>query len=534
MQNLSSQILDQNATFRGVPTSTLMRNAGIAAAREIRKKFPRTKKVQIFCGSGGNAGDGFVVAAELLQQKLEVQVFLSKPVRNPDAQFFLKKLPAKVISHFSEKTKIDGDILIDALLGVGATGKLRQPFSTIVAKINQAKKSSSRTSEKTCKIVSLDTPTGNLKPDLIIAFHSSKLTSQDSSNLASRTSSRLTPQTFPKLSSQISVNLRTHSKINPQAHSKVNPRTHSREINSRTHSVEVNPRVHPKVNPRVYSGEIHSKEIVVPIGIPKIAETHFGPGDVKFHFPRRKSESRKGQNGRVVIIGGSVEFVGAPLFAGLGAQTAGVDLVNIFVPAVNFSAARKFCPNFLIQKFSDNAEFLTISAAKEILDFAKKNNATLVVGCGLGRNLETVSAVKFIAKKCQQPLVLDADALLPDLPKFASKKVVLTPHASEFKRLPKNLNATILKKGRTDEIISLDRRSRWNDRGDPILTVGGTGDVLAGLVGGLVARNVEPFEAAGIAAFLLGLTGEKLALKSESITAQMLARKIPQIIRKCY
>ncbi len=234
---------------------------------------------------------------------------------------------------------------------------------------------------------------------------------------------------------------------------------------------------------------------------------------------------------RVVIVGGSANYLGAPLFAGLGALAAGVDLVDVFVPGVNFAAARKFSPNFLIHKFKGNAEFLTIEAAREILAFAREKNAAVVLGPGLGRNPETEKAVSFFAKNCRQPLVLDADALLPNLPKFISTQVVLTPHAAEFQRIPKKLNAVILKKGRVDAIISGERK-RWNDTGNPILTVGGSGDTLAGLVGGLLARQVAAFEAAGIAAFLLGLAGERIALKSESTTPQALAKKIPQIIRE--
>ncbi|MFH1546575.1 MAG: NAD(P)H-hydrate dehydratase [Patescibacteria group bacterium] len=478
---LPTRIVDANAEYRGVPAKILMANAGRAAAREILRKFGKPKKAQIFCGGGGNGGDGFVVAAELLNINPrdfsgEVEVILAVPesqIRSAAARYHFKKITSLTpqltgglterltlaIHKYSPNINFDGDILIDALLGVGAAGKLKSPFDAIVRRLRNARG----------KLVSLDVPTGNLKPDLVVAFHSSK--------------------------------------------------------NSR------NEVACPERAKRI--------EVVVPIGIPKIAETHFGPGDAEFYFPRRAENSRKGKNGRVIVIGGSAEFVGAPLFAATGALASGVDLVDLFVPAVNFAAARKFSPNFLVKKFRGNPEFLTSEAAAEILKFAEKTNAAIVVGCGLGRNSETAEAVRLLARKSRQPLVFDADALLPDLPKFISKKVVLTPHARELERLggnakllAKNLNAVILKKGRVDEIISPDGRVRWNDSGDPILTAGGTGDTLAGVVGGLLARGIEPFEAAGIAAFLIGLAGERLAVKSESITPQMLAKKIPSIIHE--
>ncbi|MFH1375412.1 MAG: NAD(P)H-hydrate dehydratase, partial [Patescibacteria group bacterium] len=355
----------------------------------------------------------------------------------------------------------NGDILVDALLGIGVEGRLKSPFAEIVRRLKKIQLTPQISGGKP-KLVSLDVPTGNLKPQLAIAFHSSKN---------------------------------------------------------------------------------QPNERVVPIGIPRIAETHFGPGDVQVFFPKRKPDSHKGENGRVVIVGGSRDFVGAPIFAAQGALAGGVDLVDLFVPQVNFGTARKSAPNVLVKSFQGDSEKLTPEAVPEILKSAKKNKAAIVLGPGLGRAPQTQQAVLEIAKKTKQPLVLDADALLPSFAKrgwgrFSPKKVVLTPHKGELKRLggdaqklTKKLRAVILQKGKVDAIHSPDQ-TRWNDAGSPTLTTGGTGDTLAGLVGAMLARGVEAFEAAGIAAFLLGITAEKLALKSESITPQMIAKKIPSVVKK--
>ncbi|MFH0776475.1 MAG: NAD(P)H-hydrate dehydratase [Patescibacteria group bacterium] len=464
---LSSTVLDRNAEFRGILTRKLMENAGKQAAKLISRKFGKPTKVQIFCGGGGNGGDGFVVAAELLRKRIPVEVFPLAEIRNTDAQFYFGKLPKNVVRKFSGETKIDAPLLVDAILGVGARGKLREPIATVVKKLKQARG----------KIISLDVPTGDLSPKLTIAFHASK-----------------------------------KSPLNPPFTKGGKRGTASRKNSRQTKQGDFYP------------------EVVVPIGIPQSAEKFFGPGDVWEFFPRRKSDSHKGENGRVVIVGGSREFVGAPIFTAFGALAAGVDLIDIFVPAVNFSAARKFAPNFLVHEFSGETNFLTVESAREIVKFARAKNATLVVGPGLGRDDRTRAAVKFFAENWRGPLVLDADALDENLRKFASQKIVLTPHAGESRRLPKNLNAVILKKGRVDEII-FGREKRWNDSGSAILTVGGSGDTLAGLVGGLLARGFEPFNAAGVAAFLLGTAGEKIALKSEGTTPQMLAKKIPEVIQ---
>jgi ADP-dependent NAD(P)H-hydrate dehydratase / NAD(P)H-hydrate epimerase len=437
-------VVDPNAEFRGISVTKLMNRAGKEARKAILRKWKNPKKIQIFCGGGNNGGDGFALAAEFLAKKIKVEVILAVPVnkiRTPAAQHHFQRVPKKIISQFSAKTKFDGEILIDALLGIGAAGSLKKPFDTIVQKLMKAEGN----------LVSLDiTTSSKLKPKLVVAFHSSK--------------------------------------------------------NSKN-------------------------EVVVPIGIPKIAETHFGPGDVIVNFPRRKLDSHKGKNGKVVIVGGSRDYLGAPIFAGLGALSSGADLVYVWVPKVNFAATRKASPNFLVKSFRGDSEKLTPTAVDEILDFTQKEKIIIVLGCGLGKNIETKKAVLEIVKKTTQPLILDADAIIPELITLTLKpNTILTPHTGEWQRIPKKMNAVILKKGRIDEIISPDGRQRWNDQGNPILTVGGTGDVLAGIVGGLLAREVKPFEAAGIAAFLVGLAGKKIAVKSESLTPQMLAKKIPKII----
>lgn len=468
--------VDPNAEYRGVSVTKLMDRAGEEALKAISKKWKlKGKKVQIFCGGGNNGGDGFALAAELLNPRVnsgdtEVEVILAIPkkkIRTEAAQHHFKRVPKKIIQKYSAKTKFDGDILVDALLGIGVEGKLKSPFAEIVSELKKARK----------KLVSLDVPTGNLKPALVIAFHSSKN---------------------------------------------------------------------------------QPNELVVPIGIPKIAETHFGPGDVQVFFPRRRSDSHKGENGRVVIVGGSRDFVGAPIFAAQGALAGGVDLVDLWVPKSNFSAARKSSPNVLVKSFRGDRERLTSEAVPEILAFAKKNKAAIVLGPGLGQSPKTNQAVLEIAKKTRQPLVLDAGAIIPELltlPPEADQPLaetlrpntVLTPHSGELRRLlrptrssrspttpsglAKKLGVVILHKGKVDAIHSPDK-TRWNDAGSPTLTTGGTGDTLAGLVGALLARGVEAFEAAGIAAFLLGITAEKLALKSESVSPQMIAKGIPKIIRE--
>jgi hydroxyethylthiazole kinase-like uncharacterized protein yjeF len=454
-------IVDPNAEYRGVSVTKLMDRAGKEALKAIEKKWSlRNKKVQIFCGSGNNGGDGFALAAELLEKKIEVEVILAvnpQKIRTEAARHHFARLPKKILKRYIKQTPIDGDIIVDALLGIGVDGKLKPPFTEIVRKIARSKK----------PIVSLDVPTGNLKPKLVVAFHSSK------------------------------------SPLDP---------------------------------PFVKGGKRgRGVEVVVTIGIPKIAETHFGPGDIQVYFPERESKSHKGDNGRVIVIGGSKDYVGAPVFAALGAVSGGADLVYLFVPKNNFVVSRKFTPNILVKSFAGDSEKLTPEAVSAILNFAKKNKAAIVLGPGLGQNVDTKEAVKKLVKNFKgKGLVLDADALIPDLPTpNPNTNTILTPHAGEFKKLGSRisqLGTVILRKGAIDTITS-PTQTRYNDSGSAVLTTGGTGDTLAGFVGAMLARNVPPFEAAGISAFLIGKAAEELALKYESITPQLLSKQLPKTIQ---
>lgn len=446
--HLASSILDRNAVALGVPPEVLMEKAGQVAARVLRQKgFLKGKpKVQIFCGSGGNGGDGFVLARELLRAGLPVTVFLiSLQIRSRPAQKFFRELPPACGRLWTKEQRITGALLVDAILGVGQTGVLREPVATLVRKIKRSK----------VPVVSLDCPTQGLRPQLTIAFHATK------------------------------------NALN---------------------------------------------EVVVPIGIPSAAESFFGPGDVFATFPRRLPKSHKRENGVTVIVGGSRDFVGAPLFAACGAQAAGVDLVYVWVPEVNFAATRKFSPNFLVRDFPK----FTSAEVPRILALLQKERATLVMGPGLGREEETQEAVCRLAREVTGPLVLDADAILPwqKFGKFRSSAVVFTPHAGELKRLAqglalpalaRKLKAVILQKGVPDQVFG-GGEVRKVVPGKPILTVGGTGDLLAGLLGGLLARRVAPFPAAGLASFILARVSEEVARKAESTTPQVLARRIPKLV----
>lgn len=252
----------------------------------------------------------------------------------------------------------------------------------------------------------------------------------------------------------------------------------------------------------------------------------------------RKKDSHKGDNGKVMIIGGNEMFHGAPILSALGAEYSGVDLVFPFIPKIHTDSAKTHSLNFIINTFEE--DHLTAKDVKNILNFSKKVDA-VVIGPGLGTNPQTKSAVKELLKHLNVPTVVDASALMYS--NTFPKTTVLTPHRGEFKELtgddptPKNIqkwaksmSVTIVCKGPEDIIADKDELA-INKTGNAMMTVGGTGDVLSGLIGGLIAQGLTPFDSGKYATEILGKTAESLADNQGSIRAVELAYAIPTMIK---
>lgn len=254
---------------------------------------------------------------------------------------------------------------------------------------------------------------------------------------------------------------------------------------------------------------------------------------------QRENDSHKGQNGKVMVIGGSTMFHGAPILCSLGAEYSGADLIFPFLPPCHAQVARTFSLNFILQTFEK--DHLISADVKRILDFSEKADV-VVIGPGLGDAKETQKAVKELLSKLDKPTVVDASALIytNSLP----KTVVLTPHRGEFTNLTKdeptpeniqkwakNLNATIIVKGPEDIIANKDELI-INKTGNALMTVGGTGDVLSGLIGGLIAQRHSTVEACHIAAHVIGKAADFLADHQSNIRAYELIELIPKLLNK--
>lgn len=482
---------DLNAQYLGISTSKLMENAGKAVAEEIKKRTKK-KSVLVIAGRGNNGGDAFVTARHLWNMGYNVKVALltresliKSEVALKNYQI-LKNLPGITSFCVKDSAYLDKleqeittvDIIVDGILGIGIKGSARGLPAEAIKTINQFKSSK--------KIFSIDVPSGldvragkakepYIQADVIITF----------SNMKNGLST------------------------------------------------------------------VEGNCIVRKIGIPPEASTYVGPGDILVTLTERDLWAHKGDFGNVLVIGGSKDFSGAPALSALSCLKSGTDIVVIAAPESVSSTVRTFAPDLIVSPFS--GDYFSMNVAKNLEQELKKYDA-VILGPGLGERKNVFNAVSYIVKKIAGqgiPLVIDADALKAfksqDIP---SNEVILTPHAGEFKILfdeipPRPLdergnrvrhhaekeNVTILLKGHVD-VISNGRSLKFNNTGNPGMTVGGTGDVLTGIVGSLLGRGVSLFKAASIGAFVSGKAGDKAFTKlGEGLTASDVIEEIPEIFR---
>jgi hydroxyethylthiazole kinase-like uncharacterized protein yjeF len=481
--------LELNAEYFGVSQLQLMENAGYGIASEIASRFKPDKSVAIFCGLGGNGGDGFVAARHLSSLGFKVTVILAGKAKeishkaaleNWNAIQFLKESTS--IHEVGDSTltpDVTADIVVDALLGTGTKGKLKPPILQLVEKINVLN----------AFRVAVDVPTGidsdtgetlgtAVKANLTVTFHRTKKGLENASE---------------------------------------------------------------------YVGEL----IVKDIGLPKEFEKFSGPGDVLLVTKPRSLESHKGDFGRLLIIGGSETYSGAPALVALAALRTGVDLAYVAAPEKTAHTIASMSPDLITIKLEGtHLNVGNASALKKQIETAN----TIVLGPGLGLHSETKEAVKVIVDAVEsagKPLLLDADGLkaFAEFKRKLNVPLVLTPHAGEYailtdKKPPEDLTekasevqktaaelgAIILLKGHTD-VVSDEKRFKLNFTGNPGMTVGGTGDVLSGIVGAFLAQQIDPFEATVAGAFVNGAAGDFVfEEKGYHMVPTDIIQRIPQVL----
>ena len=465
------KVLDINAAYHGVRTITLMERAGEAVARFVLENYPPGSRVAVLCGKGNNGGDGFVAARHLLRG-MRPDVFLLEPEEEVSTD--LARANLHLVRGVSRPAGyMDArqyDVFIDAMLGVGLKGRPKEPYAGMIRAMNRVKKPK----------VSVDVPSGwpsdlALRPDVTVTFHAPKV------GMSKKNSGRI---------------------------------------------------------------------VVADIGIPPEAEGYCGPGDFSL-LPSRRKDAHKGDSGRLLVIGGG-PYSGAPAFTGMAAMRSGIDLVFVATPEPAATPVSIYSPNLIVRPLPGNV--LGPAHVDPLLKMSADFDA-VAIGPGLGDARETVAAVQRFVSRCRKPMVIDADAIgacgaRPGVLK--GRTAVLTPHAGEFRQLTgrsppaddldrraemvreaaARLRTTLVLKGPVD-VVSDGAYVKLNRTGNEAMTVGGTGDVLTGVVSGLVAQRATPFAAARMGAFTTGLAGD-LAFEEKSfgLLATDVIDKIPIVLRR--
>nr|AIE99848.1 carbohydrate kinase, YjeF related protein [uncultured marine thaumarchaeote KM3_11_F08] len=247
---------------------------------------------------------------------------------------------------------------------------------------------------------------------------------------------------------------------------------------------------------------------------------------VRKYIRPRKSDSRKGDNGKVLVVGGSYMYHGAPILSSLAALRTGCDLVYTAVPKVNAQATRTASADLIVIPLADSK--LTRGSVNKLLGQIPAGIDSATIGMGLA--VQDIEALKLLVKSLIERdvrLSLDASALRKEiLPIIKAKNVLVTPHTSEFERLfgekipdnkktrisivekhAKKNSIIILLKG-MDDIITDGTKTLINSKKTPAMTVGGTGDVLSGITASMLSQNRDVIEAAASAAFVNGQAGK--------------------------
>ena len=488
MRAIDSWAIEQ----RGIPARALMDRAGEALAGHAAESIPYGR-IAVVCGRGNNGGDGLVAARVLRGAGREVDVLLlSKPDElSADAAEQLAELPGPAPEPWSSAGLADADGAIDAILGTGFHGAPRSPSAEAIEALNALNG----------PVVAADIPSGvdastgevagaAVRATVTVAFHAAKLGLW----------------------------------------------------------------VHPG---KALAGAVHVVDIGIPEGAPHAVAGGLIGDEVLDGLPRRKAASTKFTSGNVVIVGGSTGLTGAPTMAALAAQRAGAGYVTVAGPA---SLELAFATRLLEAMFARLPEVdghLDAAALDEVLVRCGRAGA-VVLGPGIGRSDSARRLVHSLVEALDLPLVLDADGLNALGAGFAAPlsarraPTVLTPHAGELGRLldlpsdqverarlsharraAADSGAIVVLKGDDTLVATPDGRVAVSRGGAPGLATAGTGDVLAGAIGALLARGAA-LEHAVCAALHGHLRAGRLAAAehgAEHVIASDVIRALPGGLR---
>lgn len=462
----------------GIPGVTLMESASREAVNVLLEEFGSIDGAEIACfaGSGNNGGDTFAMARHLMDLGGDVTVYHTKPKKLYRGEtrtnlLWAQKLgvPLKHLASMDANIIPQPDVIIDGLLGTGFQGSLREDYLSLIRTINRM--------GKHAYILAVDVPsglnglTGKPQPEAVIAdvtatFQAPKL------GLAQPDASRFT-------------------------------------------------------------GILHICNIGIPNQIQEAhpASHHLICSDCMDLIPQPFQNMHKGSAGHVLIIGGSKGLTGAPHLAALGALRSGAGLVTVAVPGHLSDSVKSGSPDIMTMPLG-NGDKWQQSMVNPLLA-AMDRFDSIIIGPGIGRDNETTEFLRSFFTNCPENVIIDADALLvlgqyPELLEELPETATLTPHPGEMakmvgmtnsevqanrlgiaKRFTDSTNATLVLKG-AGTIVADTTAICISPFSEPNLAIGGSGDVLSGIIGSLLARGLAPLEAACAGVYWHGLAGHIL------------------------
>ena len=477
----------------GIAGVDLMERAGKGLAALVGERAPEGRVV-VVCGKGNNGGDGLVCARVLRERGRDVRVLtIGDPDRyQGDARTNLERLPGEGPQAFSPDRLTDAAAVVDALLGTGFSGAPREPVASAIDAIN------GRSDE--AAVIACDMPSG---------------VNGSTGEIAGAAVRATATATF--------------------------------------HAAKPGLWIAPG---KAHAGEVHTVDIGIPPGGPATAGVGLIGRGVLTAIPRRGGDSTKFSAGQVLVCGGSPGLTGAPCMASEAAMRAGAGYVTALVPGSLDPIFEAWLLEVMTVPLQDEGGTLTSAASDEVLERSARADA-LVLGPGLGRAAQTFQLARSLARGVKLPLVLDADGLNAHAGRLEvlsdrAAATVLTPHAGELARLlgrditevaARRLasarsaadasGAIVLLKGDDTLVVEPRGRVAVNRGGTPALATAGTGDVLSGVIGALLAKRVDPFTATCGAVFAHAAAGRLAAqdIGPEGVIASDVIARLPAALQ---
>jgi hydroxyethylthiazole kinase-like uncharacterized protein yjeF len=488
----------------GVPSLTLMENAGTAVSEHVISQYPSAQKVVVICGKGNNGGDGFVAARRLHERGRSVGVILlADPSElRGDAAAMFEKLPISALSVKSEeelnservRSLMQADLCVDAILGTGFTPPVAGLYATAIDIINRRRSA----------VVAVDIPSGA----------DADATGPQQGTIARADS--IVTFTAPR-----------------PAH--------------------------------IFSALTNGPTVVAPIGSPDEAIVSslqlnvITPRDFSSMIARRRADSNKGLYGHVLVIGGSVGKAGAAAMAGMAALRAGAGLSTVATAKSALATVAGYHPEVMTEPLPETEAGTIATEAGVRISELLKSMTVAAVGPGISRDPHTATLVRSLVAHQTVPMVLDADGLNAFEGRAGElsgkgKTLVITPHPGEMARLAScsvadvqkdrlgvarkfahDHDLTVVLKGNRTLVVQPDGEAWVNTTGNPGMSTGGTGDILTGMVAAMIGQSPkQPLQAVCAAVYLHGLAGDVMvdAVGEHSMVATDLLQGIPAAFRR--